>query len=439
MSFEAAEAVDGKSILFVDDGSTNKFGGVEDHVNSLGAIVRGYGMDPEVMVAEGRAPKEIAARLLTNFFPEEIRVTRTRFDTKHSTLIEQVAHKLTGASNYIAPPATNVQRAAIRSSQYDIAHFMWPNQPQHGGRIAKFFGEVSPDTALIGTYHITSSDLAVNAMTRATAIWQRKSLRRFDAEIAVSPVAAKHGLETGFFKEAPMIIPNPVDVKFFESARPFSEEEITEKGVPKADKYIVTVGRLDDRKGVGELLEGFAGLNDVISAHADVHLVICGDGLKEERERYVQQAEALGIKNVSFIGQVSHEDKARWLKTANLAVFASKYGETQAIVLAEAMAAGTPVVASNIDGHKFTFSVYDNYKELPYLFNPQFDSAETPDQRQNMIYQFAECMYNHLVFEDMIKAARKEQSAIVKEFDILVIEKKLIDVYGNVLSRKSVA
>lgn len=438
MSIERTPEFNDTHVLYVDDGSTNKFGGVEDHVNTIAGFGRAYGIEPRVMVGEGRNPKEISETLLTSFLPNEIFVTRSRFnDSDAPDLLERVAQNLTGAQNYVAPWAGNVQRAVIERMQPDIAHFMLPWQPQHGGRIDRMSHDAvtHTDFARIGTYHIDSDDQWVNRLTRATGYIGRKGLSGFDKMIAVSPVALEHMHRTKFYSGDVEIVPNPVDVHWFADAEPFNEDEIIKQGGRKADKYVVFVGRPDDRKGLGELLEAYSELNDMISSQSDVELIICSDG--PNLKQYENKARGLGIKNASFVGRVSNEDKARWLSTADLAVFPAKYGETQGIVLAEAMAAGAGVViGGNNKGYRFTFDGLSDFDKDQILFEADFDGAETPSERQNRVYRLVEMMHNYLVNENLAAEMHKKQQELVRQFDVGVVGKRILQIYKEVLSGK---
>ncbi len=438
MSIERTPEFRDTHVLYVVDGSANKFGGVEDHVNTIAGFGRAYGIEPRVMVGEGKNPKEISETLLTSFLPNEIFVTRSRFNESDAPdLVERVAQNLTGAQNYVAPWAGNVQRAVIERMQPDIAHFMLPWQPQHGGRIDKMTRTTTThrDFARVGTYHIDSDDPWVNRLTRATGHLGRKGLSGFDKMIAVSPVALDHMHRTGFYKGDVEIVPNPVDVHWFADAKPFNDDEVVERGGRKADKYVVFVGRPDDRKGLSELITAYSELNDMLSSQSDVELIICSDGPNLKPIKY--QTQLLGIKNVSFVGRVSNEDKARWLSTADLAVFPAKYGETQGIVLVEAMAAGAGVVlGGNNKGYRFTFDDLSDLDKEQVLFNADFDGAASPAERQNRVYRLVEMMHTYLVNESLADEMHEKQQELVRQFDVGVVGKRILQIYKEVLSGK---
>jgi glycosyltransferase involved in cell wall biosynthesis len=115
--------------------------------------------------------------------------------------------------------------------------------------------------------------------------------------------------------------------------------------------YLLFFGRLAEKKGGTYLLQA---LPKVLERHPDLGLVVIGYGALEGALR--REAEALGISpSVRFLGRRSHAEIARWLHGARLAVVPSivdRHGETEGMptVVIEAMAAGTRVVASAVDG-----------------------------------------------------------------------------------------
>lgn len=114
-------------------------------------------------------------------------------------------------------------------------------------------------------------------------------------------------------------------------------------------KIILFVGRLLEEKGVGDLIHAFAQLT-----LADVQLVILGDGA--DRAKFEAQAHNLGLgSRVAFMGWIASADLAHYLAAADLFVGPSKPGpngwkEAQGLVFVEAMAAGTPIIATRCGG-----------------------------------------------------------------------------------------
>lgn len=121
---------------------------------------------------------------------------------------------------------------------------------------------------------------------------------------------------------------------------------VCEEGVPRAAGYFLFVGALDRAhyfKGVSVLLRALAETRDV-------KFVIVGKG--ESLKNYQKEAARFGISNrVHFTGGVSDEELAAWYAGARALVLPSTdRSEAFGIVLIEAMACGTPVIASDLPG-----------------------------------------------------------------------------------------
>ena len=110
---------------------------------------------------------------------------------------------------------------------------------------------------------------------------------------------------------------------------------------------ILFVGRMEDRKGLSYLLRGYHRLR---KRHVDARLIVVGAGPRlREYRRYVATRR---IRDVEFVGHVSLEAKLRYFASADVFCAPSTGQESFGIVLLEAMAAGLPIVASDIHGYK---------------------------------------------------------------------------------------
>src|SRR5690349_8593034 len=120
--------------------------------------------------------------------------------------------------------------------------------------------------------------------------------------------------------------------------------------MPRKNSDVLFVGRPEPRKGLDLLLRALPIVHRWVP---DAHAVVAGDGPAEDWARYRSRAEQLGIaKAVSFVGRVSDSDKRTLLEHARVFCSPATGGESQGVVLLEALAHGTPVVASNIAGYR---------------------------------------------------------------------------------------
>jgi phosphatidylinositol alpha-mannosyltransferase len=136
------------------------------------------------------------------------------------------------------------------------------------------------------------------------------------------------------------VIPNGVDVQRFQRAVPIARWQ-------DGTQNILFVGRFEPRKGLLELLKAYRILR---KTGCECRLLVVGTGpLGKEARRYVATRR---LRGVEFVGRVSDEEKAQLYRTADVYVSPATGGESFGIVLLEAMAAGTAIVASDIHGYK---------------------------------------------------------------------------------------
>jgi phosphatidylinositol alpha-mannosyltransferase len=170
----------------------------------------------------------------------------------------------------------------------------------------------------------------------------RRHLAKIHGRIAISRRAlqAAEPYAPGEFR----IIPSGVDLgRFHPGVSPRPERR-------SGQRRILFLGRLDARKGIDVLLQAFPA---VLKSVPDARLAVVGNGPMEPRAR--KTAEELGVSDsVEFLGSALPEDLPRVYAGCDVYCAPSLGGETLGIVLLEAMASGTPVVASRIPGYDET-------------------------------------------------------------------------------------
>jgi Glycosyl transferases group 1 len=140
------------------------------------------------------------------------------------------------------------------------------------------------------------------------------------------------------------VIPNGIDYARF-AAPDIAPIEEFDDGRPN----ILFVGRLDERKGFQHLLSAYTYVKRVIP---DSRLLVVGAFDKEAMARFLENDDGRELSDVHWIGRVSAQELPRYYRTATLFCAPSTGAESFGIVLLEAMAAGLPVIASDIPGYR---------------------------------------------------------------------------------------
>jgi phosphatidyl-myo-inositol alpha-mannosyltransferase len=162
--------------------------------------------------------------------------------------------------------------------------------------------------------------------------------RLLHGRIAVS-AAARHFIDR-FFPGDYKVIPNGVDVDRYQKAVPIARWQ-------DGTRNILFVGRHEPRKGLLVLLKAYRILR---KTGCPCRLLVVGSGPQErEARRYVLTRRLTGVE---FLGRVTDAEKEQLFRTADVFVSPATGRESFGIVLLEAMAAGAPVVASDIHGYK---------------------------------------------------------------------------------------
>ncbi len=241
-----------------------------------------------------------------------------------------VGFKANGAvSNVsITPHGVQVMHRELRTGGYDVVHIHEP--------IAPTLSWIATDATrlpLVGTFHVYSDNKLTNAI--ASAIGAGRVFNRLHVRIAVSEAAAWTARR--FFGGHYRIIPNGVHVDPERTRR--AAAALREPGAPMR---LVFVGQAVERKGLPVLLRAFEALRE----HVPVELTVIGPTPDELAPML------LDPQGVRALGKVDDARKRIELERADVLCAPSLGGESFGMVLTEAFAAGTPVIASDIPGYQ---------------------------------------------------------------------------------------
>lgn len=224
-------------------------------------------------------------------------------------------------------------RRAIRELDLDVVHVHCPTAPT----LPVFAVQVC-DRPLVGTFHSTGGRTALQDFFQPIL---GTAVARLDGRIAVSETA-RHTAEL-YYPGDYEVIPNGVDVERFHPLVPAFP-----KWRDPAYVNLLFVGRLDPRKGVQDLI---AAMPEVIErTEGRVRLLVVGDSYL--RPQIEAQVPSVAQRHVHFLGHVPSTDLPRWYATGDIFCSPATGNESFGIVLAEAMAAGRPVVCSDIPGYR---------------------------------------------------------------------------------------
>jgi phosphatidylinositol alpha-mannosyltransferase len=218
-------------------------------------------------------------------------------------------------------------RRWLREGGFDVLHIHEPATPS-----LSLLACWAATGAIVATFH--TANLRSRAMSAAYPILE-PALEKIGARVAVSEDARRTLVE--HVGGDAVLIPNGVFVDRSAVATP--REDWRGPG-----GTLGFIGRLDEeRKGLPTLL---AALSQVVAERPGVRLLVAGRGDAEEAvEDLAPEVRAA----VTFLGMVSEQDKARLLRTVDVYVAPNLGGESFGIILVEAMSAGAPVVASDLD------------------------------------------------------------------------------------------
>jgi phosphatidyl-myo-inositol alpha-mannosyltransferase len=217
-------------------------------------------------------------------------------------------------------------RRWLAEGRFDVLHIHEPAVPSVS--LLALWAARGP---IVGTFH--SAVGRSRAMSAAEAIL-RPSMEKIAGRIAVSEHARSTLVQ--HFGGEPVIIPNGLYVDRFSRTRPAARWA-------SSGGSLVFLGRMDEsRKGLETLMRA---LPAIARARPGVHLYVAGRGDVDAARQAVPRAHR---GDVTFLGLVDTATRAELLASADLYVAPNTGGESFGIILVEAMAAGAPVLASDL-------------------------------------------------------------------------------------------
>ena len=232
-----------------------------------------------------------------------------------------------------SPRSSRVVRKALEVFGPDIIHVHDPLTPS-----TAMLGVIHANAPVVATFHsYFAREHFQGRVYSAVAPLLKPVWNRVDRRLAVSE-AARHSVCSRMGEDGVRIVPNGADVDVFASAT-------AAPALPPGRKLLF-VGRLEPRKGFPVALQAFAQL---ASTFPDLQLVVVGDGA----ERHAVNDLTPAVRSrVHMMGKVTYEELPTFHQAADIFISPATGSESFGIVLVEAMAAGIPLVASDIPGYR---------------------------------------------------------------------------------------
>ncbi len=292
-------------------------------------------------------------------------------------------------------------KAILDEEKFEILHFHEPLFPSLPWMVLPYSRSVN-----VATFH------AYYRRSLGYTMWKpilMNFYNKFDGRIAVSQPAYK--FVSRYFPGDYRVIPHGVDLERFATKVAPIERFCDGK------LNILFVSRLEKRKGATYLLRAYRRIKKDIPPS---RLILVGPGDKSRRE-YERWVKAVKLEDVIFTGHVPYADLPRYYHTADIFCIPAVGQESFGLILLEAMAAGKPIVASNIEGYASVMSngvegVLVKPKDEKALAEALVSLAENKSQRDEM-------------------AARGRAKA--EALSWLNITQRTLDFYQELLSKKN--
>ena len=289
-------------------------GGVTEHIRHLGKWLQQLGHEVRTFAPSSRrgAEREIADFYrIGRVFPLPVNASVARI-----TLSFHLARRVADI---------------LERERFDVLHFHEPLMPALPLTLLRM-----SHTTHVATFHAYAKSNLGYYYGRPIL---RPYLKRLDATIAVSQ-PARDFVRHYFPRLSPRVIPNGIDVERFRPGQT-PIHHLRDDCV-----NVLFVGRLEKRKGLRDLLQGYRYLQERVPRS---RLIVVGDGpLRGQVEAFVSGHR---LSNVELAGYVPAQVLPRYYCSADIACFPATGGESFGLVLLEAMAAALPVVVTEIPGY----------------------------------------------------------------------------------------
>ncbi len=292
-------------------------GGVTEHIAALDKQFRALGHDTRIIAASSTDEDVLGEHVI-----------------KVSGAVSPVPYSGSTARITLAPAVYRRVKKILRDEKFDVVHVHEPTVPILSLVVLRHSHALN-----VGTFHAYRES---NVMYEYMRPLLQRVFNRLDGRIFVSDAVREY--ITQYFPGDYTIIPNGIDYERFSSPdlQPIAQFN---DGRPN----ILYVGRMDKRKGFRYLLRAYPYIKEAIP---DARLIVVGAFSDKDKAPFIRYAHAHKLRGVHFVGYVSPEELPRYHRTATVYCAPNTGFESFGIILLEAMAAGLPIVASDITGFR---------------------------------------------------------------------------------------
>jgi len=364
-------------------------GGVTEHVSHLDRCFRKWGHEVKIIAPVGEDVQDVPDNV--------IRIGQSIVSVPFSGTVSRVT---------LSPRIYRPVKRLLNKERFDVIHLHEPLTPT-----VSLFVLRHAKTVTVGTFHAYREKHHL-ALETVSPLFQ-PLIDKLDAKICVSEAA--RDLVSHYFPGEYIIIPNGIDVQHFGGAHVQPIEKYKD-GRPN----VLFVGRLEKRKGFHYLIRAFP---YIVEAIPDARLLVVGAYDKEDKEPFVHYARMHHLSSVRFVGRVSSEELPRYYKTCDVFCAPSTGFESFGIVLLEAMAAGKPIVATDIPGYR---SVLEHGQEGLLV---------EPENEQALAKAIVKLLRNATLCREMGEHGQRKAA----RYDWPIIARQILDLYEQLLQQKAEA
>ncbi len=311
-------------------------GGVTEHISALDRHFRARGNDTRIIAASSTDEDVLSDHVI-----------------KVSGAVSPVTFSGSKARITLSPRVYQRVKKILKDEDFDVVHVHEPSVPMLSLAVLRHSHALN-----VGTFHAYRESNAVYEYARPLV---RRILGRLDGRIFVSDAVREY--ITRYFPGEYVVIPNGIECARF-AGPGIKPIERFDDGRPN----ILFVGRLDKRKGFRHLLRAYPYIKRTVP---DARLIVVGGYTDQDKAPYIRYARTHRLHGIHFVGYVEPMELPRYYHTATVFCAPSTGFESFGIVLLEAMAAGVPIVASDIAGYR---GVLENCAE-GYLVSPGDEQA----------------------------------------------------------------